>query len=56
MVALLNKAFEENLTLQEEAVLERLEQEWLAMCQAHALEDFDYYTPRGKSYKAKEHN
>jgi len=54
MVTLLNKAFEENLTLAEEALLEKLEQEWLLMCKASELEDFDFWSVKPKSYKAEE--
>ena len=44
MVTLLEKAFDDTLTPEEEAVLERLEQEWLMMCRANSLEDFDFWT------------
>ncbi len=46
---LLEKAFEDyELSEDEEAVLERLEMEWLAMCRANSLEDFDFWTSEGR--------
>lgn len=44
--ALLAAEFEYFLTEEEEAVLDRLEQEWLTMCRANQLEDFDFWTIR----------
>jgi hypothetical protein len=44
MGELLNKAFIDELTDEEEAVLARLEQEWLLMCRANDLQDFDFWT------------
>lgn len=35
---------DEPLTEEEEAVLERLEAEWLAMCRGIELESYDYYS------------
>lgn len=43
MEALLEKAFDNTITEEEEVVLNRLEQEWLAMCRANSLEDFDWW-------------
>ena len=44
-LAALNEAsFEYKLTEQEEALLDRLEAEWLARCRANQLEDFDFWT------------
>ncbi len=43
-IDLLAKAFEYELTEQEEALLDRLEAEWLARCRANQLEDFDFWT------------
>jgi hypothetical protein len=46
---LMELAFDDyQLTNEEEAVLERLEMEWLAMCRANALEDFDFWTSEGR--------
>jgi hypothetical protein len=42
--ALLQASFEYQLTEQEEALLDRLEAEWLAQCRANQLEDFDWWT------------
>jgi hypothetical protein len=44
MGELLNKAFIDELTDEEEATLARLEQEWLMMCRANDLQDFDFWT------------
>ena len=44
MGELLLKAFDDTLTPEEEAVLDRLEKEWLGMCRANMLEDFDWWT------------
>jgi hypothetical protein len=43
MEKLLEQAFDDNLTPEEEAVLDVLEKEWLAMCRANSLEDFDWW-------------
>ena len=47
---LMEKLFEDDYvpTEAEEAVLERLEAEWLAMCRANALEDFDFWETMGR--------
>ena len=42
----LTKSFDSELTEEEEAVLDRLEAEWLDMCRANMLEDFDFWTPK----------
>ena len=49
--ALLAKEFDYCVTEAEEAVLDRLEQEWLTMCRANQLEDYDFWT-LPKSYTA----
>ena len=43
MENLLEKAFDDTITAEEEAVLEILEKEWLDMCRANMLEDFDWW-------------
>jgi hypothetical protein len=48
--ALLAQAFESCVTEAEEAVLDKLEQEWLTMCRATELESYDYYS-MGNAYK-----
>ena len=48
MTELITKSFDYTITPEEEAVLDRLEQEWLTMCRANQLEDFDFWTPRSK--------
>lgn len=53
MTELLIKAFDYELSEAEEALLDRLEQEWLTTCRANQLEDFDFWTTP-KSYKAEE--
>lgn len=35
-------------TPEEEAVLEKLEQEWLAMCRANELESYDFWETSGR--------
>lgn len=42
--ALLAAEFDYCVTEAEEAVLDRLEQEWLTMCRANQLEDFDFWS------------
>ena len=42
--ALLTYSFNHEITPEEEAVLDRLEQEWLTMCRATELESYDYYS------------
>ena len=46
---LVEKLFENDYipTEAEEAVLEKLEAEWLAMCRANELEDFDFWQTAG---------
>lgn len=41
---LLAREFENCVTEAEEAVLDKLEAEWLAMCYANELESYDYYS------------
>lgn len=41
---LLVYAFNHEITPEEEAVLDRLEAEWLMMCRANELEAYDYYS------------
>ena len=41
---LLAQAFESCVTEAEEAILDKLEQEWLTMCRAVELESYDYYS------------
>lgn len=49
--ALLAAEFDYCVTEAEEALLDKLEQEWLTMCRANQLEDFDFWT-LPKSYNA----
>lgn len=44
MTELLQKAYDHEITPEEEAVLDKLEAEWLAMCYANELESYDYYS------------
>jgi hypothetical protein len=44
MTGLLKKSFDNTITPEEEAVLEKLEQQWLMMCRGNQLEDFDFWT------------
>jgi len=44
MTGLLEKAFDNTITEEEEAVLNRLEKQWFDMCRANMLEDFDFWT------------
>lgn len=44
MTGLLKKSFDNTITPEEEATLARLEQEWLIMCRANDLQDFDFWT------------
>ena len=46
MTELLSKAFDHELTAQEEAMLNKLEAEWLARQRGIELECFDHWTPR----------
>ena len=48
--ALLAREFENCVTEAEEAILDKLEAEWLAMCRAAELESYDYYS-MGNTYK-----
>ena len=41
---LLAREFENCTTEAEEAILDKLEQEWLMMCRAAELESYDYYS------------
>lgn len=41
---LLEVAFDNGLTEEEEALLDRLEAEWLMRCRAEELEAYDYYS------------
>lgn len=41
---LLEVAFENGLTEAEEAILDKLEAEWLMRCRAEELEAYDYYS------------
>lgn len=47
---LLERLFDDDYipTEEEEAVLERLENEWLDMCRANALEDYDFWETMGR--------
>lgn len=42
--ALLAREFENCVTEAEEAILDKLEAEWLMMCRAAELESYDYYS------------
>lgn len=41
---LLEVAFDNGLTEEEEALLDKLEAEWLMRCKAEELEAYDYYS------------
>lgn len=41
---MLAREFDYCVTEAEEALLDRLEQEWLMRCRANQLEDFDFWT------------
>lgn len=49
---LLAREFENCVTEAEEAVLDKLEAEWLMMCRANELEAYDYYS-MSKAVKGK---
>lgn len=49
---LLVYAFNHEITPEEEAVLDKLEAEWLTMCRAIELECYDYYS-MSKAVKGK---
>lgn len=44
MKRLIEVAFDNGLTEEEEALLDRLEAEWLMRCRAEELEAYDYYS------------